>query len=141
MHIFSHILAVIESVGSRSVLFLKIRLVGQLKNRLHLAQCDVRNLSLTASLRLEDQKIGVAGIVVLKDIAEFRRKGNRNAIISCVSSVKMLFLPLFFCQDEVDGIEDFVYVFRGDDKRRLEGHDGAAYAVFADDETSVLELL
>ena len=46
---------------------------------------------------------------------------------------------LLLRQHHLDGIEHVVDVFCRDDERRLEGHDVAGDAVFADDEAAVLE--
>lgn len=48
---------------------------------------------------------------------------------------------LLLRQHHLDGIEHVVDVFCRDDERRLEGHDVAGDAVFADDEAAVLERL
>lgn len=46
---------------------------------------------------------------------------------------------LLFRQHHLQCVEDVVYVLLGDDERRLEGHDVAGDAVFADDEAAVFE--
>lgn len=46
---------------------------------------------------------------------------------------------MFFRQYQIKGIEDIVDVFLSDNQWRLEGHDIAANAVFANDEAAVLE--
>ena len=52
-----------------------------------------------------------------------------------------MFSKMLFGQHAVELVEHIIDILLRDDERRLEGHDVAAYAVFADDETSVLEFL